>query len=118
MSISLQIFSSMRLAFSTSSVLITELGITTRLFSKVRMMVWRSVMSSTTPVMSLPIIFTRSPMRKGLKIVMKIPLTILANECCAAKPMMRASTPDPANSEIDTLRSGGINETASPVPRI
>jgi hypothetical protein len=48
-------------------------------------------------------------MLKGLKITMKIPLTILENACCDAKPMMTAKIPAPANNETAKVFNEGID---------
>jgi hypothetical protein len=51
-----------------------------------------------------------SPTRKGLKIRIKIPLTIFEKAFWAAKPNMAAKTPAPANRAVPNVLKKGILE--------
>ena len=48
--------------------------------------------------MSSPTILILSPILKGLNIEIKSPLNILANDSCAAKPIIAAAIPEPAST--------------------
>ena len=56
-------------------------------------------MSSTIPKVFFPRKFTLSPILKGLKIAINIPLTIFEKACCDANPIIIAKIPEPAKIE-------------------
>ena len=47
-----------------------------------------------------------------------MPLTILLNACCDAKPMIAAKIPAPVRIDPATVRKGGYSRTANRVPTV
>ena len=92
-------------------------GMITLLFSKFRITVCLSVISSTIPVI-VSLICILSLTRKGLNMIMNIPLTIFEKTCYDANPIATARIPAPASMELATLLSEGIAYIATLNPTI
>ena len=80
------------------------------------MAVWRRVISSTTPEMSLSTQRTTSPITKGLNARIISPLTMLPSASCAARPPTTASTPPAASSLLTPADSAGMPDTSTEKP--
>ena len=85
-------------------------GITSRALSSVRMKVYISPISSTTP--STPLTSTQSPSRRGWVIAIISPATKFPSVRCEAKPMIRPRTAEEASSPPATARTWGITSRA------
>ena len=89
-------------------------GITQRVSSSVRMNVYVSPISSTTPSTSSTT--TVSPRRSGCENAIRIPATALPIVLCAAKPITSPMTAEDARMPPAIARTCGMTSSAESTP--